>query len=281
MKKAVLALLLAVPLAHAQSLRERGDYLVNGIMTCQHCHTPKDAKGNPVMERQFTGGVQRFNEPQFSATGSNITQDRQTGIGAWSEADIRRALIEGLRPNGVRLAMVMPYGLYSVLTPRDLDAVVAYLRGVEPMPSKVAPPQYKAEQLVIRYPGAEKPMTDDDLRVPAKRGLYLATLAHCMACHAERKDDLPNFRTGAGKGGRDFPLPKGGTVKAANITSHPKAGLGAWTDAEIRRALTDGVSRDGRPLAPIMAGYSYYLRRLTDEDMSALIGWVRSLPPLE
>lgn len=264
----------------AEVLLARGDYLVNGIMTCNHCHTPKDKAGDPVMARQFAGGVQRFDEVTFTATGSNITMDAETGIGKWSDADIKRALVEGVRPNGVKLAFIMPYSLYKALTPRDLDAVVSYMRTVAPINAKVALPLYKSAQITYPYPGAEKPMTENDLRDPVKRGLYLANLGHCMQCHADRgHDDVPNYRTGAGKGGRVFKSPAGLST-AANITSHPTKGLGAWSDAEIKRALKDGVSRNGRPLAINMATYAQYLKRLTDEDLNALVAWIRTLPPL-
>jgi len=265
---------------HTQSLIERGDYLVNSIMTCNHCHTPKDKTGNPLMERRFAGGAQRFDEVTFTATGPNITQDTETGIGQWSDADIKRALIEGIRPNGVKLAFVMPYPLYKVITPRDLDAAVAYLRTAAPLRASVTPPLYKSQQITYTYPGAEKPMSENDLRDPLKRGLYLASLGHCMQCHAERHNDIPDYRSGAGKGGREYKTPAG-LVRAANITSHPTKGLGAWSDAEIKRALTEGVSRNGRPLAQTMAQYRIYLKRLTDEDLHALVAWLRSLPPLE
>ncbi len=258
----------------------RGDYLVNGIMTCNHCHTPKDKAGDPVMARQFAGGVQRFDEVTFTVSGSNITMDAETGIGKWSDADIKRAMVDGVRPNGVKLAFVMPYPLYKALTPRDLDAVVAYMRSVAPINAKVAPPVYKSEQIAYVYPGAEKPMSENDLRDPVKRGLYLANLGHCMQCHAERTNDIPNYKTGAGKGGRVFKTPTGMTT-ASNITSHRVKGLGAWSDAEIKRALTEGVSRDGRPLAITMATYAQYLKRLTDDDLNALVAWMRTLPPLE
>ena len=263
-----------------QSLVERGDYLVNGIMACNHCHTPKDKAGSPVMARQFAGGVQRFDEVTFTASGANITQDVETGIGKWSDADIRRALVDGVRPNGTKLAFIMPYSLYKTLATRDLDAVVAYLRTVTPVNAKVTPPLYKSEQITYTYPGAEKPMNENDLRDPVKRGLYLASLGHCMQCHAERHNDIPDYRAGAGKGGRMFKTPTG-MARAANITSHSIKGIGAWSDGEIRRALTEGVSRDGRPLALTMATYAQYWKRLTDEDLNALVAWLRTLPPLE
>lgn len=263
-----------------QSLIARGDYLVNGIMTCDHCHTPKDKAGNPVMARRFSGGAQRFDEVTFTATGSNITMDPDTGIGKWSDADVRRALVDGVRPNGVKLAFVMPYPLYQVMMPRDVDAVVAYLRTVAPISAKVPPPLYKSEQITYTYPGAERPMSERDLRDPVKRGQYLANLGHCMQCHAERHNDAPNYRTGAGKGGRVFKTPFG-MATASNITSHPVKGIGAWSDAEIKRAITDGVSRDGRKLSIVMATYGQYWKRLTDDDLNALVAWLRTVPPLE
>ena len=119
-------LLVIAAAAQAQTLLDRGSYLVNGIMTCHHCHTPKDKAGNPIMKLQFSGGSQRFDEIHFSATGSNITPDRETGIGNWSDADVKRALTEGVRPTGVQLATTMPYPLYKVLTPRDLESIDAY-----------------------------------------------------------------------------------------------------------------------------------------------------------
>ena len=82
-----------------------------------------------------------------------------------------------------------------------------------------------------------------------------------------------------GKGGYVFTGPWGSAV-VPNITSHPKSGIGAWTDAEIRRALTHGVSRDGREFKPPMARQNYF-SRMTEEDLNALVAWMRTIPPLE
>jgi hypothetical protein len=90
--------------------------------------------------------------------------------------------------------------------------------------------------------------------------------------------------TGLGRGGRPFP-PREGTPGgtppsiAANITSHPTAGIGAWTDQEIARAITQGVSRDGRALKPPMA-FSFYAG-LKDGDLAAIIAYLRTVPPLQ
>jgi mono/diheme cytochrome c family protein len=269
--------------ALAQPSAERGNYLVNTIGACSNCHTPRlpPPAGGPNLELRLSGGFQTFNEPFFTVKGSNLTPDRDTGIGAWSDADIKRALTEGVRPNGVPLAMVMPYNFLRVLTPNDLDSVVAYLRTLPAIKNEVQPPVYKSAMPAPPVPGAERPMTDDDLKTPVKQGFYFASLAHCMACHSRVSEDVaPDFKNAWGKGGRVFKGPFGEST-AANISGHKEKGLGGWTDAEIKRALTEGVSKDGRRLKPPMIDYVAYYKTWKDSEIDALIAWIRTIPPVE
>ena len=137
-------LILLVPImgkANAETLLERGSYLVNAVMACDNCHTPQGPNGL-IMDKRFSGGSQTWDEPTYRVKGANITPDRQTGIGTWSDTDIKRALTEGVRPNGTALAPIMPFTFYKILTPRDLDAVVAYLRSVAPVSNEVPAPVY-------------------------------------------------------------------------------------------------------------------------------------------
>src|SRR5262252_3574458 len=127
--------------ARAETLVERGQYLVDTVMTCHNCHTPRGPNG-PAFDKALSGGM-RFNEPPFDVTASNITSDKETGIGSWKEADIKTLLTTGVRPNGVPLANVMPTGFYKVLTARDLDAIAAYIHTVPPVTNKVPDPVYK------------------------------------------------------------------------------------------------------------------------------------------
>src|SRR5258708_14315625 len=108
----VIAVLLAAsgPVS-AQTGVERGKYLVNTIMTCQNCHTPKGERGAPIFDRDLSSGLS-WDEPPFKVTASNITQDKETGIGNWSDADIKKALQKAERPNAVRLAATMPTDFY-------------------------------------------------------------------------------------------------------------------------------------------------------------------------
>ena len=264
--------------AVAQTPVERGGYLVNAVMACDGCHTPRDKNGF-IMEKRFSGGSQLWDTPAYTVRGSNITPDRETGIGAWTDEEIKRSLSDGVRRHGVQIAPQMPSAFYKVLTPRDLDAITAYLRSIAPVRNEVPSPVYKAAMHAEPIPGATKPFADSDLRDPLKRGFYLATIAHCMECHSRKPDGTQDYKGNWGRGGYVFKGPFG-SVTASNITSHRTAGIGAWSDAEIKRALTEGVSRDGRQFKQPMARQDYF-KRMTEEDLKALIAWMRSLPPIE
>lgn len=267
-----------MPAAIAQTPLERGKYLVNGILTCGNCHTPRGPDGAMLLDRQLSGGPQTWDEPTYTVKGANITPDRETGIGSWSAGDVKRAIQQGVRPNGVPLAPIMPHAFYKVFTAGDIDAVVAYVRSVAPVRNQVQAPVYKAVMPDEPYPGGDKAMVENDLRDPVKRGFYLTTIGHCMECHTPDVNGQRDYVGRLGKGGRTFQGPFGESV-SRNITSHRTAGIGAWSDAEIKRAITQGISRDGSRLKPPM-GYAMYAS-MTDADLDAVVAWLRTLPPRE
>jgi len=198
--------------ANAQTPVERGSYLVNTIMTCGNCHTPKGPTGD-IAEKAFSGGT-TFDEPPFKVTASNITQDKETGIGAWSDNDIKKLLRTGVRPNGVPVAAIMPTGFYEIVTPVDMDAIVAYLRTLKPISNKVPDPVYKMNLPRQVFPGAEKATTENEIKDPVKKGFYLATIGHCLECHTPFGQRGVDFQGSLGQGGRDFPG-TGGRVQVA------------------------------------------------------------------
>ncbi len=269
--------LLSFGSANAQSdLVKRGDYLVNGILTCGNCHSPKGPTGD-IPGKLFSGGLS-WDEPPFKVTAPNITQDKETGIGKWSDADIKKVLRTGIRPNGVHVAMIMPTGFYHIMTDRDVDAVVAYLRTIKPISNKVADPIYKMPQVEHVLPGGEKPYTEAMMGDKVKKGFYLATIAHCMECHTPMVKGMRQWDTRLGAGGFDFPGPWGVST-SRNITSSKAKGIGTWTDAEIKRAITTGVRKDGSHLKPPM-GFHYY-STLTPGDLDAVVAYLRTVPAKE
>src|SRR5215472_3523202 len=147
----VLVALAAPATGCAQTSLERGRYLVDTVMTCQNCHTPMGPNG-PQFDKALSGGL-RFDEPPFDVTAPNITPDPETGIGKWTDAEIKTALLEGRHRDGHQLAEVMPTGFYKILTPGDLDGIVAYLRSVKPVSNKVPAPVYKMQIPHQVFPG--------------------------------------------------------------------------------------------------------------------------------
>lgn len=262
--------------ATATGALERGRYLVEAVMACDNCHTPRDEHGFD-MTRRFSGGTEVWETPAYRVQGTNITPDRDTGIGAWSADDLKQLLTQGVRPNGVRVAPQMPYGLYRTLTPSDLDSVVRYVRTIKPVRREMPPPVYKtasyAGPVLPARPATAGPMPHD----ARARGSYLASLAYCMACHSRRPDGVLDLKNWWGKGGFDM---KGtfGAVVASNITSDRKNGVGALSDAELKRALTEGIGPDGRVFKLPMARQDIY-GKMTPQDLDAIIAWLRGIPP--
>lgn len=269
---------LAATNAAAETPLERGSYLVNAVLACDGCHTPR-GPGGFDMSKRFSGGSILFNEPEFTVKGSNITPDSDTGIGAWSDADIRRAMTEGVRPNGVPIAPQMPYAFYKIMTPGDLNAVVAYLKAAAPVRNEVQTPIYKAPMHASLIPGGEKPIGEVVPTDPVKRGFYLATLAHCMECHSRKPGGGQDYVNWWGRGGHEMKGPYG-TVTVSNITAHKEKGIGAMSEADLKRVMTQGIGRDGRQMKQPMARQVYF-SKMTEQDLNAIVAWVRTIPPAE
>lgn len=269
-----LALALAAP---AAADIERGRYLVEALTACDNCHTPRGPDGY-VREKRFSGGPQTFNGPNYSVRGPNISSDAASGIGVWSDDAVKAAIVAGIGPDG-RLAPAMPSEYYRILTMRDLEAVVAYLREAAPVASARPEQRRDGEPRAETFPGAEAPIEEKALGDPLRRGFYVATLARCMECHSGETNGALDHREKLGAGGKLFRT-AAGTAVGANITQHPTAGIGAWSDEEIKAAIVKGVGRDGRPLKPTMANLSKaHFAKMTPEDLDALILWLRTIPP--
>ena len=118
----------------------RGKYLVT-IASCHDCHTPGFFLGKPDMTRYLGGSDVGFELPGLGVFyGPNLTPDKATGLGAWTEAQIIAAIQTGARPDGRMLAPIMPYHAFASLTQQDVQVIVAFLRSVPPVNNKVVGP---------------------------------------------------------------------------------------------------------------------------------------------
>jgi mono/diheme cytochrome c family protein len=274
---ALVAALSAINMAAAETPLERGRYLMKSIVACGNCHTPQGPNG-PVPGMELAGGLM-MDDDAFTVRTPNITPDRATGIGAWTDEQLIVAIREGKRPDGSLIRPPMPVALYRGISDEDARAIVAYLRSVPAVTNKVAadaayrmplPPTWGPPVGQVSSP----PKTDK-----VAYGAYLAgPLGHCTECHTPLGPEGFDYKNRLGAGGITFKGPWGISA-SRNITSDRDSGLGAWSDGEIKRAIAQGISRDGGRLHPPMA-YPYYAN-ISDEDMGALIAYLRTIPPIK
>jgi len=261
--------------AQTETPAERGRYLVEGIVACGNCHTPRGPDGAQPGDMAMAGGF-LIELPGIVAYAPNITPDRQTGIGSWTDDQIKRAIRDGKRPDGSTIGPPMPIEWYQMITDADLDAIVAYITSLPPVRNEVPRSTYDFP-LPPAYPMPHVAMPDDATD-QVKRGFYLAgPLGHCIECHtpfaAPGERDYAN-RLGAG--GFELPGPWGYAV-SANITSDPDDGIAHYTASDIKAIVTTGVRPNGTPLTPPMA-FPYYVT-ISDGDLDDLVAYLRTLPP--
>jgi len=136
----VLSALPQVQPAAAEDAVARGQYLV-GIAGCNDCHTPGYFLGKPDETRYLSGSDVGFEIPGLGVfLGPNLTPDKETGLGGWTDAQIITALTKGKRPDGRELAPVMPWHAFATLTEDDQNAIVAFLRSIPAVSNKVPGP---------------------------------------------------------------------------------------------------------------------------------------------
>lgn len=253
---------------------ERGRYLV-ALGDCAACHTQA---GRPA----FSGG-RPLPTPYGTFYPPNITPDRATGIGNWSEADFYRALHDGIRPDGSYLYPAFPFPSFTHMTRDDVDAIWAYLRSVPAVSRPNTPNQLnwpfsmrglmKVWRALYFTPGPLKP--DPKQSAAWNRGAYLVKgVAHCGACHS------PRNRLGAVIDANEF---AGGTItidgwRAPNISQNPQRGIGNWAAADVRDFLHTGHSQKGDAIGPMREVVQSGLQHLSPSDLDAVITYVQSVP---
>lgn len=253
---------------------ERGQYLVDGLVGCGNCHTPRNPD-NTFAEGMYLAGGFEFNElPAFQTYTANITPDNETGIGTWTLEEIVLAIREGHTPEDETIGPPMPVFFYNFMSDDDAMSIAMYLKSIPAVRNEVPAPVYNIPYATPGpAPGGPTPPTTD----PVVYGQYLATMAHCFECHTPRDATGGPDMARMGAGGFDMQtLPNGEVVRSANITP---AGIGDWSDDALRRAIVEGISRDGHILFPIMP--SAFFKNATAEDIDAVIAYLRTVPPVE
>jgi mono/diheme cytochrome c family protein len=261
----------------AGDLVQRGQYLFSLAGGCA-CHS--DPKGTPHV------GAREFPIPMAKIYSTNLTADKDTGLGSWSDQQIQDAMVKGIRPNGERLIPAMPYEAYSGMAQEDLKALIAYLRTLKPVRKENLRPQARVRffrpvvtPLWLKLFGR---FYDPPSRAPksgVERGRYLAEhVALCGDCHTPRNfigvSQRSLYMAGAKKGpfGEEIP----------NITPDKETGIGDWSRNDIAEILVTGTKPDLDNVQGLMeevveAGY----KRMKREDALAIADYLKSIPPIK
>ena len=271
---AALTFAFVLPTRADDALVKRGQYLVNGPMACSNCHGTRAEDFSIVPGKEFAGGFHLV-DPAFDVFAANITPDKETGIGNWTDEQIMTAIRRGIDPEGKIIFPPMPVPTYNNLSDDDVKAVVAYLRTLKPVHNQVSESKWNIPQQAMPPPkGTPAPPMSDKLAY----GRYIVTAqAHCFECHTPVGPQGPDMSK-LGAGGMDIQLAPGMDVRTPNITSDPETGIGKWTDQQIKDALTKGVTPTGQHLSPPMP--FPWFKNMTPEDLDAVVAFVRTIPPV-
>jgi mono/diheme cytochrome c family protein len=255
------------------SLVERGAYLARAA-DCMVCHTSKDG-------REYAGGL-GFKLPFGTLYSTNITPDKDTGIGNYSDVDFLNAVHRGTRRDGARLYPAMPFTSYTYMSDADALAIKAYLFSLPPVRA-VAPKN------TLMFPFNQRwamnfwsALFNPDARFEPEaskslewnRGAYLAeALAHCGECHTPRNlafalDNRKKFAGALTAGWRAF-----------NISSDKATGVGSWSDADLTSYLSIGhAAGHGTASGPMGEAVDQSFSQLAPEDIRAVVAYLRSIP---
>jgi mono/diheme cytochrome c family protein len=255
----------------------RGEYLVRAVINCMGCHSKYDEKADPpvLLSREGAGAV-LFEDASIRLVAPNITSDPETGLGRWSDDAIARAIREGIAADGSALIPIMPYDHFRHLSDEDLASVVVFLRSLAPVHTDLPPARvpFLIARLVQAAPRpVTEPVPQPDLSTPARRGAYLAEMAHCTGCHTPMGPP-PRFQPIAGMemaGGS--PMAEG--VSAANLTPDA-SGIVYYDEALFIQAIRTGCV--GARKLRHMPWWTF--RNMTDEDLKAVFAYLRTLKPV-
>jgi mono/diheme cytochrome c family protein len=261
-------------LANADIVR-RGEYLARAA-DCMVCHTRPDGA-------EYAGGLP-FLTPFGTLYSTNITPNKETGIGNYTDQDFLNAVQRGVRSDGARLYPAMPFPSYTYMTDNDALAIKAYLFSLPAVHAgaleNTLPFPFNQRWLMgfwsAFFNKNRRFQPNTAQSAEWNRGAYLAeALAHCGECHTPRNiafalDNRNKFRGAVTAGWYAF-----------NISSDKGSGVGAWSDDELRDYLSTGhAQRRGTAAGPMGEAVDNSLSGIVSSDVHALVTYLRTVPPV-
>lgn len=258
----------------------RGRYIAYGPAHCVNCHTP-DSQTELVRSGAtppLVGG-REFKGPFGTITSANLTPDRETGIGRYSDRELARALRHGVRPDGRAL---LPFMQAQNLSDEDLVAVMSFLRSQKPVRNETGGRKLNIlGKAIVAF--AIKPVGPSGAvpaRTPAhgteESGEYLANaVAGCAACHTKRNLLTGAFESPRFSGGMTFPLDENRVIVTPNLTPARAGRITSWTEEQFVGRFGAGVGIPGTHMP-----WRQY-QSMTEDDLRAIYRYLRSLEPIE
>lgn len=262
-----------------KELVAKGQYIFELAGGCA-CHSvPK--------ETPYAGG-RAFPIPFGIVYSTNITQDKETGLGNWTDQQIHDAMVKGIRRDGTKILPVMPFEAYSGMAQEDLKALIAYSRTLKAV-KKATPPlktwapfaRSVGTPLYLKIFGRFSNAPAQAPKSGVERGRYLVEhVSLCGDCHTPRNSiGVPNrslYLAGAGK--KIGPLGQ----EVPNITPDKETGIGDWKREDITEVLLTGTKPDLDNIQGLMAEViEHGYKSMTKEDALAIADYLKSIPPIK
>jgi cytochrome c553 len=260
--------------------RQRGEYLVNAMLACGHCHSPHDwSQHDPPVpaEKKLSGSILQEAGLPGLVVAPNLTPDPETGAGTWTDDLLARSIREGIGHDG-RALFLMPYKIYSKLSDEDVASVVVYLRSLPPARNQLPKTELIVPVKYIVRNGPEpitSPVPEPDLSSPLKRGKYLVGVIGCGGCHTP-SDSHHNAIEAASFGGGEIFEGPWGRVASANLTPDA-SGIPYYDEAMFIRTIRTGYV-GARELNPVMPWWAF--RYMTDQDLAAIFAYLKTVKPV-
>lgn len=268
----------------------RGQYLVENVAHCGHCHSPLDTTrfGMPAVDGQRYTGTYLMGHAQGLPGEMYTANLTPVQIGAYSDEELYRVITQGVAKDGHAIFPMMPYKAYGTMDPADVWAMVAYLRS---LPANGAPMDRVSTldfpvNFFVKLGQAEsepKPTLLSSLKTPEAIGAYYVNVAGCNDCHSPENDKHePDYAHNLMAGGRVFILPDGSTLRTPNLTPHA-TGLGSWTEEQfVRRFKAYGDSGYVAPSVKTGEFNTYmawhHFKNMQTDHLKAIYAYLRTVP---
>ena len=269
----------------------RGRYIFENLASCEDCHSQRDGTRFSSPIEPGTGGRGFVWPAELGLPGKvvspNITPDVETGIGSWTDGEILRAVREGVSKNGRALFPFMPYQQFRSMSDEDAYSLVAYMRRMQPIKSKMA--VTKLDFPVSFFSRLAPQPVGGVVQAPPKTnrlgyGKYVATVGGCIVCHT-RMDKGKTVDGMEFAGGVEFTVGPW-FVRSANISPDPDTGIGKWSEDKFvakfkgnANLMFESAPKTVQANFTIMPWMAY--SQLEDEDLRAIYTFLRSVKEVQ